>query len=75
MYKDAYCRTSDKELIDVYVNTTRFIDRLIQHLPTLKRVKSGKNVLLSFDKGLLSAFHASRTDTLDKETLYVTKYV
>ena len=38
-------------------------------MPTLKRVKSGKTVVLSFDQGLSSALNVSKSDTLDKETV------
>ena len=68
LYKEAYCRSSEIENTDIYVNITRFTQRLLQHLPTLKRVKSGKTVVLSFDQGLSSALNVSKSDTLDKDS-------
>ena len=69
LYKDSCCRSNTSETVNVYVNTKRFIDRLIQHLSTLKRVMSGETVVLSFDLKLSSVLNTPKADTFDKETL------
>ena len=65
IYKEAYCNISKST--EPYVNVTLFTQRLLDNIHGLHRVKSGKQVVLSFDETLSSLVSTSSSVGSDKE--------
>ena len=73
MCDNAYCQIACCDVSDLKLNQTRFKNQLLENIPQLSEYKSGREVLLSFEKDVTTALRQSMSERVGSETMTLVK--